>query len=241
MRVSVIQLRTVALKACWALCLVWLLLSCGRPDLSPDEIARRAGQATAQVQFVHYDIDVEGGPVFIDFEETLSLQGLEGDLIRPDRVRATLRVGAGGLAVIELQAIGIGQEQFLTAPLTGQWERMPPGWGFDPTVLFDPEIGVEGVMTQAQWDELLGDERVGGVRCYHLRGRAFGQDVAPLTGWLIVADEIGIEAWVEQDDFRVRRLRAEEPPQDEGGNPTIWLLEFSAFDEPVTIERPPGF
>lgn len=233
--------RVVARRFVWVVLSLLLLLSCGRPDLSPEEIARRAGQAMAQVQFLHFDIDVEGGPAYVDTEGTLSLQGVEGDLIRPDRVRATLRVGAGGLAVIELQAIGIGTDQFLTAPLTGQWERMPPGWGFDPTVLFDPEVGVGAAIVQVEWLEQLRDERVGGERCYHLRGRARGEDLAPLTAWLITAEEIGVEGWIGQDEFRVRRLRVEEPPPEEGGNATVWVLEFSAFDEPVTIEPPPGF
>ena len=243
------QVRTVATPSwrvvslagglCWTLIL--LLLSCGRPAFSLQEIADQAGQAMTQVESLHFTIAVEGGPAYIDTEGTLSLRAAEGDLLRPDRVRATLKVGAGGLVIIELEAIGIGQEQFLTQPFSGEWQRMPSGWGFDPTVLFDREIGVEAVVSQVQWQEQLKDASIQGVRCYHLRGGAQGRLLSPLTAWLITAEHVEVEVWVGQEDWRIRQLRIEEPPKTEGGPPTVWLLQFSNLDETVTIEYPPGF
>lgn len=235
--------NTVAAGLAQRLCCVFLLalLSCGRPDLTPQEIAAQAGQAMAQVESLHFSIAVEGGPAYIDTETTLSLRAAEGDLLRPDRVGATLKVGAAGLAVIELQAIGIGKEQFLTKPISGEWQRMPPGWGFDPTVLFDRELGVEAAIARIQWAEQLKDETVIGARCYHLRGEAPGELMAPLTAWLIVSERVQVEVWVGQEDWHIRQLRIEEPPQEEDGRSTVWLLQFSAWDEPVTIDPPPGF
>jgi hypothetical protein len=217
------------------------LQSCGQPDLTMDEIVDRAGEAMAEVESLHFAMTVEGGPAYIDPEATLSIRGAEGDLLRPDRVQATLKVGAAGLAIIQLQAVGIGEEQFLTKPITGEWQRMPPGWGFDPTVLFDREIGIEAALAQAQWEEQLEDERLEQGESYHLRGNARGEDVAPLTAWMINAEEVQVEVWVEKEDFRVLQLRIEEPPKEADGHSTIWLLQFSAFDEPMTIERPQGF
>lgn len=221
--------------------LMVILLSCGQPALIPDEIVARAGQAMAAVESLHFTITVEGGPAYIDDEAKLSLRSAEGELLRPDRVRATLKVGAGGLAIVELEAVGIGAEQFLTDPVTGEWRRMPPGWGFDPTALFDREIGVEAAITRAQWQEETSEARLQGTPCYHLRGTARGEDLAPLTAWLITAEEADVEVWIGQEDWLVRQLRIEEPPQEEGGRPTIWLMQFANFDEPVTITRPGGF
>lgn len=224
----------------WFVALALLLLSCGRPAPPPAEIAARAGQAMAQVQSFHFAITVEGGPAYIDPESSLSLRSMEGDLVRPDRVQARLKVGAAGLAVIELRFIGIGQDQFLTRPITGQWQPLPAGWGFDPTILFDPEQGIEAVLKRAQWQAQVGEERVGKARCYHLHGSAQGKDMAPITAWTIVAEQVEVEAWVGKGDSLLYQLRITEPPQEEGGHPIIWLLAFSAFDQPVTIERPAG-
>ncbi|MBN1485907.1 MAG: LppX_LprAFG lipoprotein [Chloroflexia bacterium] len=224
-----------------SLLLALLLFACGAPAFSMEEIAQRAGQAMAELESLHFNIGVEGGPAYIDTESSLSLRSAEGDMVRPDRVQADLKVGAGGLAVIDLRFIGIGSEQFLTKPISGEWQRMPAGWGFDPTVLFDREIGVETAITQVQWSEQLGDEKIQGVRCYHLRGQAPGQLLAPLTAWLITSEQVEVEAWVGQADWRIYQLRFEEPPPQEDGYPTIWLLQFSNWEAPVTIERPPGF
>ncbi len=218
-----------------------LLAACGGPALTADEIAARSGQTMAAVETLHFVMTVEGGPAYIDPEATLSLRAAEGDLKRPERVRATLKVGAAGLAIIEIQAIGIGDEQFLTRPVTGEWQRMPPGWGFDPGALFDPESGIEVAVTRCAWEEEYKKERLAAGRAYRLRGTASGEDLAPLTAWMITAEEVQVDAWVAQDDFHLLQLRIEEPPKEEGGHPTIWLLQFSAFDQPVTIERPPGF
>jgi len=224
----------------WVAIVPLALLSCGGPAATPAEVASRAGQSFARTQYLHFAITVEGGPAYIDPESTLSLRSMEGDLARPDRVRVTMRVGAAGLAVIELRAIGIGKEQFMTRPITGQWERMPPEWGFDPTVLFDPELGIGAALDGTEWEAQVGEERLGKERCYHLRGTAPGEILSPLTSWMIVADQARMEAWVAKADCRILQVRIEEPPKEEGGHPTIWLLVFSAFDQPVTIERPPG-
>lgn len=238
--------RQTRLKAvCHALgmpvLLALFLLACGGPALTAEEVATRAGQAMAQVNSLHFSLSVEGGPAHIDPESSLSMRGAEGDLVRPDRVQATVRVGVRGLVVVTIQAVGIGTEQFITRPVTGEWQRMPTGWGFDPTILFDREQGIEQAVTRVDWQAEPAEEYVGETRCHFLQGTAAGPEIAPLTAWMITAEEVTVDLWVDQQDDRVRRLRIVEPPTAEAENGTIWTLEFSAFDQEVTIERPPGF
>jgi hypothetical protein len=55
---------------------------------------------------------------------------------------------------------------------------------------------------------------------------------------MIGAGEVTMDAWVGQQDACVRRIQIVEPESDPE-DPTHWLIEFSAFDEPVDIEAPP--
>jgi lipoprotein LprG len=71
-----------------------------------------------------------------------------------------------------------------------------------------------------------------------LHGQLPAEQIAPLTAGMIGTGEVTMEAWVGQQDAYVRRIQIvelESDPED----PTQWLIEFSAFDEPVDIEAPP--
>jgi lipoprotein LprG len=49
------------------------------------------------------------------------------------------------VAAAELDMIALGNEQYLTNVLTRQWEVLPPEFGFNPAVMFDPQVGLEQV------------------------------------------------------------------------------------------------
>jgi lipoprotein LprG len=64
------------------------------------------------------------------------------------------------------------------------------------------------------------------------------EQIASLTAGMIGTGEVTLDVWVGEVDGYVRRIQIvelESDPQD----PTQWLIEFSAFDEPVDIQAPP--
>jgi hypothetical protein len=82
------------------------------------------------------------------------------------------------------------------------------------------------------------EEEIEGQAHYCLHGQLSGERVSPLTSGMIRPGAVMMDVWVGRGDAYVRRIQIvelESDPED----PTQWLIEFSAFDQPVDIESPP--
>lgn len=208
------------------------------PTPSPVEIARQAGERMLSINSLHFTIKLSGRLTYLDFPPTLALKRAEGDLLRPDRVRGIVKVSSFGI-MSEVAIIGLGDEQYITNPLNQRWEKLPPGYGwyFNPALIFDPEYGIESILSETAWT-FGAEEEIEGQAHHCLHGQLPGERVSPLTSGMIKSGEVTVDAWVGQQDAYVRRIQIVELESDPE-NPTHWLIEFSAFDKPVDIEAPP--
>ena len=84
-----------------------------------------------------------GAPVTV---EGLVFDSAVGRYGAPAAAEAVLRVHAGEIAV-ELGTVSIGDQTWLTDPLTGRWHELRAGSGFNPAVLFDPDFGWVALLT----------------------------------------------------------------------------------------------
>jgi len=209
------------------------------PTPSPVDVATRAGERMLSVNSLHFIIELSGKLTYLDNPPTLALKQAEGDVERPDNVRAIVKVFSFGI-VSEVGIIGLGSEQYATNPLNQQWEKLPPdqGWYFDPALLFDPEYGIEGVLKAGTWTFGTEDQDIEEQTYYILHGQLPGERLLFLTSGLIASGEVTIDIWVSREDgyvHRIQMIEQESDPED----PSRWLIEFSAFDEPIDIEAPP--
>lgn len=214
------------------------------PPPPPREIVTLAAQKFNALQALHFIIEFSGDPTYLDYARTLALRRIEGDVVRPDRMRANVKAALPGAYII-INAIGIGERQFATNPLNGTWEKIPTEWGFNPAVLFQANSGLGALMTQAQNLAALADENIENQRHYRLRGDLAGTAVTPITGWLISADALHVELWIGTNDAHLRRIRLTEisanatpAPRGTPVPPTQWVIDLSKFDAPVEINAP---
>ena len=211
------------------------------PTPLPADVAARAGERMLTVNSLHFVIELSGKLVYLDDPPTLVLKRAEGDVERPDNVRAIVKLSSFGV-ISEVGIIGLGLDQYVTNPLNQQWERIPPGqgWYFDPAVLFDPEYGIQAILGASDWTfgAEEGVEKEDQARYYILHGILPGETLRLLTSYLITSGEVVTDIWVSKEDGYVHRIHLLEPDSDPE-DPSRWLIEFSAFDEPVTIEAPP--
>jgi hypothetical protein len=84
----------------------------------------------------------------------------------------------------------------------------------------------------------VGVEDIEGRPYYHLNTTAEGDYIAWWTLGMIPEGAVVVDVWIDAETFLLRRVTLVETASDPG-NPTVWRIELSAFDQPVKVERPP--
>jgi predicted small lipoprotein YifL len=221
-----------------------LLAACGQaaPEtLPPEEIVTRSAAQMKSLDSFHFVIDRSGAPAYLDTQETLSFSRAEGDFVAPDRAYADIRIIAPGL-VAEISIVGIGESYWETNLLTGQWQELPAGTGFNPAVLFDPVIGFQPVLESDLSDlQLVGIEELAelpGQQMYTITGRIAGERLFSMSYEMIGPETMDVQLWIAPETFELYRAIIIEPTSNPS-EPTIWQLDFWDFNTPVTIDPPP--
>ncbi len=208
------------------------------PDLPPADIVQNAARQMEGTAGFHFLIERVGAPAYVDPpDNTVVFRLAEGDYTAPDRAQAVVRVIAPGL-VTDVSVISIDELQWQTNVLTGQWEELPPNWGFNPTVLFDSEVGLQAVLRQDMSDmRLLGTEKLDDALLYKVTGSATGERLYEMSGWLIGPQPVTVTLWIRPETFALVQAEVVEPEPD-AEEPSVWLVSFSQFGQTVTIEPP---
>jgi lipoprotein LprG len=216
-----------------------LLTACGAsvPQIPPAEVITRAGDAMLQAPSFHFKIDLNGKPVMLNQVTQLSLRSAEGDFARPDKMGVHLKVLLA-VAAAELDMIALGNEQYLTNVLTKQWEVLPPEFGFNPAIMFDPQVGLEQLLKagldNAQW---IGTETVDGKNLFHVQGSISGERLQGMSSGLIGKGPVAVDLWIEPDTYLPRQAVIVDKDSDPK-KPTTWTMTFSSYGKDVNITAP---
>ncbi len=216
-----------------------LLTACGTsvPQIPAAEVITRAGDAMLQTPSFHFKIDLNGKPVMLNQVTHLSLRSAEGDFARPDKMGVHLKVLLA-VAAAELDMIALGNEQYLTNVLTKQWEVLPPEFGFNPAIMFDPQVGLEQLLKagldNAQW---IGAEAVDGKSLLHVQGSISGERLQGMSSGLIGKGPVAVDLWVEPDTYLPRKAVIVDKDSDPE-KPTTWTMTFSSYGKDVNITAP---
>jgi hypothetical protein len=219
--------------------LIVLLSACAPtlPELPPNDIVVRSGQAMLQIQSMHFKVDISGASVMINQTALVSLRSVEGDFARPDRMGVHLKVIAA-VAAVEADMIALGNDQFITNFLTQQWEVLPPEFGFNPAVMFDPKDGLEQTLKNGLDNaQLIGIETIEGVTAYRIKGSVDGNRLQVMSGGLFSKSKLDVEMWVDGSTFVARKVIITDGGQDPK-KPSIWTLTFGSFGKTVNITAP---
>jgi len=216
-----------------------LLTACGTdiPQIPPTDVIARAGEAMLQAPSFHFKIDISGKPVVLNQLTQLSLRSAEGDFARPNQIGVHLKVLLA-VAAAELDMIALGDEQYLTNVLTKQWEVLPPEFGFNPAVMFDPQIGLEQLLKSgldnAHW---IGVETLDGKSVFHLQGSLSGERLQGMSGGLISKGPVDVDLWIEPDTYLPRKAVIVDKDSDPE-KPSTWTMTFSSYGKDVNITAP---
>jgi lipoprotein LprG len=238
-----LQFFTVIRRVLASFLAVGFLSACSHSTpvlLPPAEIVMRAAQRTRALSSFHFLINRSGAPAYLDNEETISFRRADGDFLSAGSTHATVRVITPGM-VAEIQIISTPDGYWETNLLTGEWQSLPPDQGFNPAVLFDPQIGfqpiIESDLADLKWsgsDEL---DTLPGKDLYHLSGSLDGKRLYEMSYGMIGPKKVSVELWVAPESFEIIRILITEPPE-EAEEATLWQIDFSEFNQIIEITPP---
>jgi hypothetical protein len=199
-----------------------------------DTIIAASSAAMGDVTSVRFEVERSGAAVYIDEFESLALDKIVGRFSAPGSADAALNVTVDGSLKTQLGAVAIDGTVWLSNPVTGDFEALPPGYDLDPSTFFDPDNGWRPLLAGLQDVQLVGEEDRGGKR-YHLHGVAPAERMESITAGLVRDQDVPIDLWVRRDTALVTAV---EFSTTFDGEVTDWVLELSDYGDQFDIEAP---
>lgn len=112
-------------------------------------------------------------------QDQVQILNANGDVIMPDKVQAQATIVLSGQSVT-IKLISVGNNQFITDPITGQW-RVIKGV-LDPRTLTNPDTGIISLVNKLQNVSQPTSDVVNNVPCWHITGQLNAQSLAFFTG-----------------------------------------------------------
>jgi hypothetical protein len=221
----------IALLAC-------LLSACGKETppstLTAHEVIGRCMESMDAADSFHFRLEHDGGGTPI--AGGLTMNEAEGDIARPDRLKVQTWVEMIGLGDMKVEFITVGSAIYMTNPFTDEWEPLPTD--FSAVSFFDPDTGVTAILEGMTGPAILEEEKVKGLRCYHIKGRIASQCLNSIALSSVEGAVIDTEVWIGTEDFLLRRIRLEGQITEDEKAEIVRTITLSDFDQSVEIELP---
>ncbi len=111
--------------------------------------------------------------------DKIQIRTANGDVLLPDKVKAQASVMLSGQAVT-VNLISVGDNQFITDPITGQW-RVIKGV-LDPRTLTNPDTGLVSLISKIQHVSTPVSDIANNVPCWRVTGQLAAKNLAFFTG-----------------------------------------------------------
>ena len=166
------------------------------------------------------------------FSDTLDITEAEGDVVSPDSVSIEFAGRFSDRFAMRASLITIGDDSYMTNPLSGNWERVPPE--VSPLAFFDPQDGIGAMIAGIRNPSLSSKDGNGFI----IAGDLDSQALRPLLGPATQRGTVRVEVSLDKDTLYLKRaiiagrLTAAEP---DGITRTITL---SQFNEPLRVSAP---
>jgi hypothetical protein len=207
------------------------------PVSGVDAILAASSQRLADVQSLHFTLDIEG-ETYIDDGGTIQLLSAEGDLARPDKVAVEFRINVLNTADVSIRMVTIGEHSWTTDLITGNWGDAPPEFGYNPSILYDNQDGLGPVMGKLENPQMTGTEKIDGREADVITGTVPSSVIDPLTAGTMTGEHVAITLWIDTETSDLLQVKVVEPEDSGKENPATWTMRLSKFDEEVTIDPP---
>jgi lipoprotein LprG len=186
------------------------------------------------VTSVEFRLRRDGAPVYIDEFEKIALDSLRGQFTVPTRAQAELSVTVNGNLATRLGAVAVDSEVWISNPVTGDFETLPPGYDIDPSKFFDPQDGWRPLLANLRDVTLTGVDDRGGQR-YRIEGTAPAAQVSDITVGLVEGQDVEVALWIHPTTHLVTAAEFETTID---GERSEWVLELGRYGDEFVIEPP---
>ena len=163
----------------------------------------------------------------------VAFESAKGRYVAPASADAVIAVSAGSLRT-EVGAVAIDGSIWITDPITGRWMTAPDAFRFDPSRIFQADVGLSALLTDGLSDAELVSGSPDADGQYYVTARVSAEQVSTLTSGL-VTDVRDAEFWIDADTYLLTKMTFAVPLDD---GDTQWILVLSDYGSPVTITEP---
>jgi hypothetical protein len=228
--------RRLALVSGWigAVCACLLLLAaCGAPTVNSTTLLKTAQSKFNATQSLHFLMKAEHLGALSGTD--MDVQNAEGDVARPDKLKANATV-ATSIITVDVQLILIGGQGWYTNPLTGKFEQTDQFNGFQ--TIFDTSQGVGAQLTAIKNPSAPTDGSANGVACWKISGKLPAAGVGVYLGVQNATGDIPVTVCIGKDDGQLHEVILQGVLTPHDTDQTTRTIILSDFDKPVTIEAP---
>ncbi len=166
----------------------------------------------------------------------VQIRTANGDVVMPDEVKAQATIILSGQAV-QVNLISIGESQFITDPITGQW-RVIKGV-LDPRTLTNPNTGVISLISKVQHLSQPTANNVNNTPCWQVSGQLDAKYLAFITGGGVPAGTLlQTSACIGQSDSLPYRISITGQAAAGDTTQTTRTFNISNYNEKVSISAP---
>ncbi len=201
--------------------------------INVEGILRRSGEATASLDTFHFRLE-HNDDGSTPFSDTLDITEAEGDVASPDSISISFSGKFGGRFAMRASLITIGDDSYMTNPLSGNWEEVAAE--VSPLGFFDPQRGIGAMMTGLRNPTLAskaGDE-------FRIDGNLDVEALRPLLGDAAQGGSVRVEVTLEKDTLLMKKAVIEGKATANEPDGVVRTITLSQFNEPISISTPDG-
>ena len=197
--------------------------------VNPQVVLERSGEVMEALESFHFRLTHESGGTPIG--QGLVIREVQGDVVRPDKISLEVSGLAGSFAM-RLSLITIGDNGFISNPITGEWEPVPAE--VSPLGFFEPTRGVSEIMRRIESPRLISTDD----DSYAISGTIASEGLASLFGAVEEGNSIDIDVVIDATSLFLLEARLEGRITASEEDGVIRIITLSRFNEPVEIESP---
>jgi hypothetical protein len=195
-------------------------------------ILARAGAKFQATQSFHFALTAAN----LGANDPLPISAANGDVQRPDKLKASATASIAGFAV-QTQLVIIGQSEWISNPLTGQFE--PTQDYGNLLAIFDAQQGVGAILAHLQKPTAPVSSNSASGACWKISGTVSASDLAAVVGGGDTTGKaVPVSVCIGKNDDQLYSATLSGAVLASDTAKTTRTFVLSAFDQPVTINPP---